>query len=448
MADWATNENESLINPQPVIVEEPDLLISDFLSPLKLQEISGQENLNNVEFIEMIVDTTDTTLGNFGQYLPSLKQLKLNDSCIPSVRDIGTAFNHLSILWMSRCKLKDIDGIASMNLLQELYISYNNIEDLSPISFLDCLEVLDLEGNAVSDVNQIDYLSNMSNLTTLTLTGNPICKTVCSLFNQSFKDYIVAKLPDLKVLNDVDTSSSEPEEMNFALLSEDMDIITNAIKVATDLEEELDSITIDSSLLLSSKPEATSSNQPTASFSTSLNKFLTPRPSTALPNRKSAQFKNTAYSLSSPIISSSTRPGSGGSDNGILGSDDSSNLTFGDPLCGNPLQALKHRKRVPGFLNSLYNEHSDVCIDFVSRPATSLGFRMSKISKKPLQDFSKNNLSPATDECIPSSLISSSSNKFVNQCKDKFSTANAQNFSSSMNGIHQQKSSTSFYKVS
>lgn len=34
----------------------------------------------------MIVDTSETSLGNFGIYLPNLKQLKLNGSFVPRIR--------------------------------------------------------------------------------------------------------------------------------------------------------------------------------------------------------------------------------------------------------------------------------------------------------------------------------------------------------------------------
>ena len=53
-----------------------------------------------------------------GAMLPNLKQLKLNDSLIASVRDLGTALDHLSVLWMAKCCLSDLDGLSSMSSLQ------------------------------------------------------------------------------------------------------------------------------------------------------------------------------------------------------------------------------------------------------------------------------------------------------------------------------------------
>ena len=66
---------------------------------------------------------------------------------IPHVhRDLGSSLDRLSVLWMARCGLEDIDGVASMTHLTELYLAYNEIDDVSPCSMLENLTILDLEG--------------------------------------------------------------------------------------------------------------------------------------------------------------------------------------------------------------------------------------------------------------------------------------------------------------
>lgn len=448
MANWSVNLDTNVTNPQPEVSDEPDVLVGDFLSPAKLQEITGQDNLNAVETLEMVINTSDTTLGNFGQYLPNLKQFKLNDSSIPSVRDIGTAFSNLTVLWMSRCKLNDLDGIASMSLLQELYVSYNNIEDLSPISFLDSLEILDLEGNIVSDINQLDYLLFMNNLTNLTLTSNPVCYSFSSSSNQSFREYVLAKFPNLKVLNDYVTSVLKVDESTSMQLHEDIDIVTSAIKVATDLENKLESISLDSSLPSCSRSKSNSMEDLSQSTSSKpLIKFDTARPSTAaVPSRKQ-QFIN-AYQLNSSIISSNTRPGSSGSDSGIMLSDDSSNLTFGDPLCGNLIHALKQRKKSPisssNFLYDFSDMNSDVCL----RPATSLGFKLSRNSDKSFFDFSSR-LSVSTANEHNSSSVSKPPKQVVSNRDEKLLAAVSKDQNLLNNGVHLHKSPSSIHiKVS
>ena len=51
--------------------------------------ITGVENLDEVESLELKVNTEETSLGNFGSLLPNLRQLKLSDSVIPRIRWAG-----------------------------------------------------------------------------------------------------------------------------------------------------------------------------------------------------------------------------------------------------------------------------------------------------------------------------------------------------------------------
>ncbi|KAM7087090.1 leucine-rich repeat-containing protein 56 isoform 5-T8 [Molossus nigricans] len=125
--------------------------------------------------LEMCVDTREHSLGSFGVHLPNLSQLKLNDSRLGSVRDLGTSLGRLQVLWLARCGLTDLDGIGSFLALKELYVSYNHIADLSPLCLLDQLEVLDLEGNNVEDLGQVRYLQLCPRLAMLTLEGNLVC---------------------------------------------------------------------------------------------------------------------------------------------------------------------------------------------------------------------------------------------------------------------------------
>ena len=46
---------------------------------------------------------------------------------------------------MARCCLNDLDGITSLQSLEELYVAYNEIVDLSALSMLENLRLLDLE---------------------------------------------------------------------------------------------------------------------------------------------------------------------------------------------------------------------------------------------------------------------------------------------------------------
>jgi hypothetical protein len=79
--------------------------------------------------------------------------------------DLGTSLAHISVLWLSRCKLVDVDGIGSLPLLKvkrplaliygldflkELYLSFNHVRECNPLTMLEQLRVLDLEGFVVT----------------------------------------------------------------------------------------------------------------------------------------------------------------------------------------------------------------------------------------------------------------------------------------------------------
>nr|KAF6275480.1 leucine rich repeat containing 56 [Myotis myotis] len=150
-------------------------LAEECLSAARLKALAQVEDLLLVSTLEMCVDTREHSLGNFGVHLPNLSQLKLNDSRLGSVRDLGTSLGRLQVLWLARCGLTDLDGIGSFPALKELYVSYNNVSDLSPLCLLEQLEVLDLEGNDVEDLGQVRYLQLCPRLAVLTLEGNLVC---------------------------------------------------------------------------------------------------------------------------------------------------------------------------------------------------------------------------------------------------------------------------------
>nr|XP_031304228.1 leucine-rich repeat-containing protein 56 isoform X2 [Camelus dromedarius] len=137
--------------------------------------LAQADDLGLVSRLELRVNTRENSLGNFGVHLPNLSQLKLNGSCLGSLRDLGTSLGRLQVLWLARCGLADLDGVSSFPALKELYVSYNDISDLSPLCLLEQLEVLDLEGNCVEDPGQLCYLQLCPRLATLTLEGNPVC---------------------------------------------------------------------------------------------------------------------------------------------------------------------------------------------------------------------------------------------------------------------------------
>eukprot|EP01137_Pigoraptor_chileana_P014598 Opistho-2@69424 len=171
--------DDGRVNPDPLGDEdefelEPENFLDNYISASKLKMMTGIDDLTKVTFLEMRVDTTENSLGDFGALLPTLVQLKLSNSIIASVRDLGTSLSHLKVLWMARCGLMELDGISSLGSLRELYLAFNLISELSPLTMLDELEVLDIEGNNVDDISQVEFLALCPSLTSLTIDSNPL----------------------------------------------------------------------------------------------------------------------------------------------------------------------------------------------------------------------------------------------------------------------------------
>ncbi|NXF68726.1 LRC56 protein, partial [Ciccaba nigrolineata] len=189
-----------------------ELLMDEYLSPRKLKVLTGVDDLHQVTALEMRVDTRENSLGNFGAYLPNLRELKLNNSLLVSVRDLGTTLSHLRVLWMARCGLSDLDGISSCSSLKELYIGYNNISDLSQLPWLDHLEVLDLEGNNIEDISQMQYLGLCCKLTHLTVEGNLIClkpnAESAEEQDYNYRAEVKKLIPHLKYLDEIPASQT------------------------------------------------------------------------------------------------------------------------------------------------------------------------------------------------------------------------------------------------
>ncbi|XP_057268787.1 leucine-rich repeat-containing protein 56 isoform X3 [Pezoporus wallicus] len=220
------------LNPSPLIKDDGELLVEEYLSPRKLKILTGVDDLQQVNALEVRVDTRENSLGNFGAYLPNLRELRLNNSLLMSVRDLGTTLSHLYVLWMAHCGLADLDGISSCSSLRELYIAYNNISDLSQLLWLDHLEVLDLEGNNIEDINQMQYLGLCCKLSRLTVEGNPIClrpnAESAEEPDYNYRAEVKKLIPHLEYLDEIPASQTALLPSNK--MHEDWLIIKESIK--------------------------------------------------------------------------------------------------------------------------------------------------------------------------------------------------------------------------
>ncbi|XP_031139336.1 leucine-rich repeat-containing protein 56 isoform X1 [Sander lucioperca] len=329
------------INPTPATkpCEDSETAVELYFSPEKLELLCGTRDLSHVTSLEICVDTQENTLANFGAYLPKLVQLKMNNSTIMSVRDLGTTLSHLQVLWMSHCSLQDLDGISTFSSLKELYVAYNKVSDLSQVGMLMNLQLLDLEGNDVDDLVQIQYLGLCGKLQTLTLEGNPVCvhpnPTAIQTADYSYRAAVRELVPQLRYLDDL-----RVEEDGLSCIStigEDWAILRNSIRdgnssqAATKDEETADSP------CPHSRPG--SARRPASSHS-----CVWPLSSAgSRPHTGSRPMSATGPGVLSPPGS---RPGSADSDLATVEAE-TSILTHGAGkilFCGNPVQAIRARR--------------------------------------------------------------------------------------------------------
>lgn len=160
--------------------------------------IEGDVDYIHVISLEAHVDTTELSLSFLGDTFPNLRKLRLNNSTIPTVRDIGCRFSHLKFLSLARCNIESLDGIGTISSeLEELYLAFNKIKDCCDLMGLDRLRILDLEDNLIDDLKQIEVLSLCPKLKALTLNGNP-----AAVNDNEYRQNVEKILPQLTYLDE------------------------------------------------------------------------------------------------------------------------------------------------------------------------------------------------------------------------------------------------------
>ncbi|XP_075693062.1 leucine-rich repeat-containing protein 56 [Rhinoderma darwinii] len=315
---------QGLLNPNPISREDDKTLVDEYLSPSRLKALTGVDNLQEVTTLRMCVDTRERTLGNFGTYMPNLGELKLNNSVIVSIRDLGTSLSHLQVLWMARCSLTDLDGISSFSSIKELYLSYNDIKDLSQASMLENLEILDLEGNSLDNISELQYLALCNKLTTLTVEGNPICVRPSpedtEFLDYSYRVVVRRMIPQLQYLDDVPADQTDPNTPRTP--NQDWLMVLDSIK--------------ESAMGFASMDRGSAQRKITMRPSTAQPVLTRRPPSAPRPSSAGRIVTSLPGAKGSPLEPSDDTPVE----------DEASDLTHGisKVICGNPIKALRARR--------------------------------------------------------------------------------------------------------
>ena len=179
------NQNDNFLNGNINLI---DYLLAKYLN-ITTEEIS------TLDKISIRITKDYGLLNQFGERLKNLVCLKLNESFIPCISDIGTNFTNLKILQVNDCRLKDLTGIVCFQNLEVLEAKNNLIEDLIELEMCSSIQKLNLENNLIENEDNILFLGSLDKLTSINLKGNPI---------QGYEAKLKELLPSLESI-DVDT---------------------------------------------------------------------------------------------------------------------------------------------------------------------------------------------------------------------------------------------------
>jgi hypothetical protein len=97
------HKNENFLNGDINVIE---YIISKYTN-IPIEEV------RNIEKFSVRIQSDLTLLNILADYLPKLKELKLNDSKIVSMSELGSNFSNLITLHVNNCQLKELSGIFS-----------------------------------------------------------------------------------------------------------------------------------------------------------------------------------------------------------------------------------------------------------------------------------------------------------------------------------------------
>ena len=229
MRQIVDNENDKFLNGDINVI---DYVLAKYLN-LNITEIQNLRKLN------IKINGSYGLLNQFGQRLINLKFLKLNNSFIQSIDDLGSNFKNLKILQINNCKLKQLNGIICFEQLEILEAKNNEISDLIELEMSTSLIKLNLENNLIEDEQNIYFLSSLDNLEYINLLGNPM---------KNYEKKLKELLPNLKeidvqkeICDDVDIYNSDYSDYNN---SNNIRLSASNNKIKSNKEDKKDNIII------------------------------------------------------------------------------------------------------------------------------------------------------------------------------------------------------------
>ncbi|XP_051873980.1 leucine-rich repeat-containing protein 9 [Pristis pectinata] len=144
--------------------------------------------------------------------LINLRVLYLEGNFISQIEGLDR-LHYLTELSLERNRIRIIheNSFLDQSSLIELHLEENRMRDLNNLYRLVKLQRLFLGGNKVQDIGELEKLDSLSNLTELSVVGNPVSrKMLC-------RPFLVFRLMNLQILDGVPVSTEEKERAEFIL---------------------------------------------------------------------------------------------------------------------------------------------------------------------------------------------------------------------------------------
>ena len=176
-----------------------------------ITQYDGEGNVTEIVSLETVVDCSELTLSFLGEMFPNLEKLRLNNSIMTSVRDIGCTLKNLRFLNLARCGLTSLDGLGALSgNLVELYVAYNKITDVFDLLGMEKLEIVDLESNLIENLDDVEVLKTSPKITALTLAGNPAANV------SNYRERVAELLPNLVYLDEKRVKSKKSSKLGIS----------------------------------------------------------------------------------------------------------------------------------------------------------------------------------------------------------------------------------------
>lgn len=111
-----------------------DDIYNSVITPEFIIGASSGQNLEDIVHLAFKINTSEKSICNMGDMLPSLRELVMDGSYIASIRDLGTSLMNLRTLSMNDCGISELDGIGALVHLEMLLLRNNNISDICPLA--------------------------------------------------------------------------------------------------------------------------------------------------------------------------------------------------------------------------------------------------------------------------------------------------------------------------